>query len=113
LGVDPFSAIGLEARLRSTRFMTDRSSGWLHSWSGAIDPWHAVRVEINGGLRRQSTPVAADSTPAAGVLSNSQWLGASVDLAIGQSWYLIASGTRDGSGPDATRQIYTSLVLRF
>jgi len=116
LGLGPVSRLGLEAHARSTSFKTDRTTGWLHSWSAGADPFGIVRLEVNGGLRTQRLTTAA--VPATGLtpialLSDARWIGASVDISLGRSWYVLASGTRDGSGADLTNQLYGSLVFRF
>jgi hypothetical protein len=116
LGIDPFTPLRLETRGRSTRFRTDRATGWLHSWSAATAPFDVVRIQVNGGLRTQQStlPAAIGTTLAsAAPLPDSRWLGLSVDLSLGRSWYVLASGTRDGAGVDLTTQLYASLVYRF
>lgn len=116
LGFGPLSPVGLDGHLRSTSFRTENSTGWLHSWSAGVDPFGVVRLEVNGGLRTQRITAPPDTTvaltPVIG-LSNAQWIGASLDLSLGRSWYVLASGTRDGSGAELTNQLYCSLVFRF
>lgn len=103
-----------DARVRATRFRTDRTVGWLTAWTLGAEPFRALRLEVNGGLRSQraladSAAVLAAPAP----LADAGWFGATVDVSIGRSWYVLISGTRDGSGSDLTRQIYASLVWRF
>ena len=115
-GVDPVTPLRLEARWRSTRFQTDRTLGWLHSWSASTAPKGIVRVEVNGG-RRAHEPVAQPGAPTSfaptTVLADSRWIGFSLDVSVGRSWYVLFSGTRDGAGADAVNQIFGSLVFRF
>jgi hypothetical protein len=116
LGLGPVSPLLLDARLRSTSFRTAYSTGWLHSWSAGVDPFGVVHLEVNGGLRTQRLTAATDTTTGLAPvisLSNAQWIGASVDVGLGRSWYVLASGTRDGSGAALTNQLYCSLVFRF
>ena len=115
-GLGPLTPVGLEAHLRSTNYRTSNTTGWLHSWSAGLDPFGLVRLEVNGGLRTQrlvATIAPATSLTPSPVLSDTRWIGATVDISLGRSWYLLASGTRDGSGVDLTNQIYGSLVFRF
>jgi hypothetical protein len=106
--------VGLDAHLRSTRYETDRSTGWLHSWSVGAGPWNVAHFEVNGGLRSEQ-PIA-DST-VTGVplvpLADAKWIGFSLDVSLGRSWYLLASGTRDGANATLTNQLYMSLMYRF
>ena len=115
-GLGPLSRLRLDGHLRSTSFRTDHSTGWLHSWSAGVDPFGVVRLEVNGGLRTQRLTALPDTTtgltPFIG-LSNARWIGASTDISLGRSWYVLASGTRDGSGAELTNQLYCSLVFRF
>jgi hypothetical protein len=116
VGLDPVTRLRIEARLRSTRFQTDRTLGWLHSWSTAISPLGIAKLELSGGLRAQ-TLIAQAVTPSSvaptTVLGDSRWIGFSLDVNVGRSWYMLFSGTRDGAGADLTNQLYGSLVYRF
>ena len=115
-GLGPLSPLGFDGRLRSTSFRTANSTGWLHSWSAGVDPFGVVRLEVNGGLRTQRLTVTPDTTTGLTPfipLSNARWIGASADISLGRSWYVLASGTRDGSGAELTNQLYCSLVFRF
>ena len=80
-----------------------------------MNPLGLVRLEVDGGLRTQQLLPATSNTtfvPAVS-LTNTRWIGASVDLSLGRSWYLLASGSRDGSGVELTNQAYASVVFRF
>jgi hypothetical protein len=105
-------AVGLDAHLRSTSYRAGRAAGWLNALSLGADPLGLVRVEINGGWRNQHL-VDTTTTVAPIALPNAQWIGASVDVSLGRSWYVLFSGTRDGTGVDLTNQLYASLVYRF
>ena len=113
--MDPVTRLRLEARWRTTRFETDRTLGWLHTWSASTSPRGVVKVEINGGLRAQR--LAADATTTTSlvptVLADSRWIGFSLDMSVARSWYALLSGTRDGAGADRTNQLYASLLYRF
>jgi len=116
LGLGPISRVRFDVRGRSTSFRTDQSTGWLHAWSVGIDPLEIARLEINGGLRTQRLaggPAPATILTPITTLPDTRWIGASIDVSIGRSWYVLASGTRDGSGGDLTNQLYCSLVFRF
>ena len=114
-GIGPVSQLGIDARVRSTSFRTDRANGWLHAWSASVEPAGLVRLEINGGMRTESAAgfTSADSLSSAATLPNDRWIGGSVDLNLGRSWYALISATRDASGADLTNQFYVGLVLRF
>jgi hypothetical protein len=115
-GLGPLTPIGVESHARSTTYRTERTTGWLHSWSAAVNPFGVVRLEVNGGLRTQrliAIDTAATSLTPTVSLPDARWIGASLDLSLGRSWYLLASGTRDGNGPELTNQLYGSLVFRF
>ena len=117
LSFGPAYRLRVDARLRSTSYSTDGFTGWLHAFSAAAAPFgDDVRFELNGGLRTQRLRLG-DSTVANPGLSagnnRAQWIGASADVSLGRSWYVLLSGTRDGSGFDLTNQFYGSLVFRF
>jgi hypothetical protein len=113
--VGPFTPVGVEGRLRSTSFRTQSAAGWLHVGSVAISPVEVLRIEFEGGLRTEHLVDSIATTSAATLvpLSDAQWIGATVDISLGRWWYLLLSGTRDGSGLDQTNQVYGSLVFRF
>lgn len=116
IDVGRLSPAGIEVHLRSTSYSTDWSAGWLHALSASIDPFGgSARFELSGGLRTQHDVSPATSTSLAPVptLGNTRWIGASIDVSLGPSWYLVVTGTRDGSGLDLTNQLYTSVVFRF
>jgi hypothetical protein len=115
-GIDPTTGLGLEARARSTRFRTDRTEGWLHSWSAGTSPWDIVRLEVNGGLRSQRLVAQGPTTGTVAPftsLADTRWIGGSLDISVGRSWYILLSGTRDGTGVERVDQLYSSLVFRF
>jgi hypothetical protein len=111
----PFTQIGFEGHLRSTAFRTESATGWLHALSVAVSPIEVLRIEIDGGLRTEHLMDSIVTTSAATLvpLSDVRWIGATVDISLGRWWYLLLSGTRDGSGLDQTNQLYGSLVFRF
>jgi hypothetical protein len=111
----PFTQIGFEGHLRSTAFRTESATGWLHALSVAVSPIEVLRIEIDGGLRTEHLVDSVVTTSAATLvpLSDARWIGATVDISLGRWWYLLLSGTRDGSGLDQTNQLYGSLVFRF
>jgi hypothetical protein len=115
VGIAPVTGLGLEGHLRSTSYRTDQMGGWLHSVDVGINPLGVVRLEINGGLRTQQLLQSAAAVSAAPGISlpTTHWIGASVDVGLGASWYVVASGSRDGSGAELTNQLYGSLVYRF
>jgi hypothetical protein len=109
----PMTALGLEVHARTTRYRTDRTTGWLHSVSAGVDPFGFARLEIDGGLRTQQLLATTTSATPTILLPNARWIGASADISVGRSWYVLLSGTRDGTGPELTNQVYCSLVFRF
>ena len=113
--VGPFTPVGVEGHLRSTSFRTESATGWLHAGSVAITPVEVLRIEFEGGLRTEHLVDSIATTSAATLvpLSDARWFGATVDISLGRWWYLLLSGTRDGSGLDQTNQLYGSLVFRF
>ena len=116
LGVGPLLSKRIDMRLRSTRYRTERTTGWMHAWTAGIDPVDVIHLELNGGVRTQSVtdPAAATTifTPL-NALSDGGWFGASADLSMGRSWYVVLSGTSDRVGLDRTQVVYGSLMLRF
>jgi hypothetical protein len=116
LGVGPMLSKRIDMRLRSTRYRTERTTGWMHAWTAGVDPVDVLHLELNGGVRTQRVTDAVGSatifTPL-NALSDGSWLGASVDLSMGRSWYVLLSGTRDRIGLDRTQVLYCSLMMRF
>src|SRR5581483_12300100 len=53
LGLGPVLSQRLELRLRSTRYRTDRTAGWLHALTAGADPLDLLHVELDGGVRTQ------------------------------------------------------------
>src|SRR5262249_37921856 len=117
LSFTPALRLHVDARLRSTSYSTDAFTGWLHAFSTSATPFgDELRFELNGGLRTQKLrpSVTAAENPGLSAGGNqAQWIGASVDVSLGRSWYVLLSGTRDGTGADLTNQFYGSLVYRF
>jgi hypothetical protein len=115
-GVGPVLAKRIDLRVRSTRYRTERTTGWMHAWTAGADPVDVLHVELNGGVRTQRVTdplVSATGLTPLNALSDGSWLGASVDLSVGRSWYVLVSGTRDRVGLDRTQVVYCSLMLRF
>jgi hypothetical protein len=110
-GVSPVTSLGVEAHLRSTSYRTNQTTGWLHSCSVGVSSFGLAHIEVNGGLRTQQLVDTASTILLP--LANTRWIGASVDVSLGRSWYVIVSGSRDGSGVELTNQAYASLVFRF
>ncbi|MGZ3331419.1 MAG: hypothetical protein ACXU9O_10000 [Gemmatimonadaceae bacterium] len=116
LGIGPLLPKRIDLRLRSTRYRTERTTGWLHAWTAGADPFDVLHVELNGGVRTQRVAdplVSATGFTPLNALSDGGWLGASVDLSVGRSWYMLVSGTRDRVGLDRTQVVYCSVMLRF
>lgn len=116
LGLGPLPAKRLDLRVRSTRYRTERTTGWMHAWTAGADPFDALHFELNGGVRTQRVAdplVSATGFTPLNALSDGGWFGASVDLSVGRSWYVLVSGTRDRVGLDETHVLYCSLMLRF
>jgi hypothetical protein len=117
LSVGPSSRLSIDARLRSTSYSTDAFTGWMHAFSAGTAPFgDELRFEVNGGFRTQQLKPGVSSAANPGLsagLNQAQWFGGSVDVSLGRSWYVLLSGTRDGTGVDLTNQFYGSLVFRF
>ncbi len=113
IGLDPVSSLRLDARLRSTSFRTDMGTGWLHAWSASAQPVAIARIEVNGGLRTQQVIASSADATSVAPFGESRWLGFSADVSVSRSWYVLLSGTRDGSAGDWTNQVYASLLFRF
>jgi hypothetical protein len=110
------SPAGLEAHVRTTKYSTDWTTGWLDAWSASVDPFGVARFELNGGIRTERDVVrdtSVASLPPVPGLGGAWWIGASVDVNLGRSFYLVVSGVRDGSGTELTNQIYSSVMFRF
>ncbi len=106
LATDPLTAAALGARLRATRYVTDRGDGWLHTASVGVTPFGALRAEISGGLRTRHDPLDDPSD------SETRWVGADLDVTLARAWYLLLSATRE-SGSEASSQVYGGISWRF
>ena len=115
LGAGPYLSKRLDVRLRSTRYRTVSTTGWLHALTAGADPLTIVHVELNAGLRTQHLLDSLGVAPGVGAITipSDAWFGASADVSIGRSWYALLSMTRDNSGVDLTKVLYSSLVYRF
>ena len=115
LGAGPYLSTRLDVRLRSSRYRTASTAGWLHALTAGADPLSLLHVELNAGVRTQHLLDSLGVAAGVGAINipADAWFGASADVSIGRSWYALVSVTRDNTGVDLTNVIYSSLVYRF
>ncbi|MEP6475044.1 MAG: hypothetical protein ABJC74_15070, partial [Gemmatimonadota bacterium] len=104
-----FSPLRLFLSARSTRYTGDRAEGWLHSAVLGIPLTAALRAELNGGLRQETT-LLGFSGPSGNDL---RWGGFDLEWAIGNAWFLSGSLTREQGDAQNDTQIYGGLSYRF
>jgi hypothetical protein len=97
----------LSADARVSRYDTPSLSGWLYALRSGIELSSAVHLDLNGGLRTQTDPLA---DPASTSIS---WYGADLDLALARSWFALLSLNRENQAGGHTNQIYGALTWRF
>jgi hypothetical protein len=72
----------------------------------------ALRVELEGGTRREHDRPGTSLTSALGGTSI-RWFGINSDVSLGRSWYLLFSATRETGAWESADQGYVSLTWRF
>jgi len=106
-GLTRLTRIGAGIRLRATRYSGTLMDGELQSASVEIQPSGRFRLDVNGGMRKDLTPLGAIEP------SMLRWLGADFDVGIGPQVYLTLSTYRE-RGPDGRMmQYFGSLSYRF
>jgi hypothetical protein len=97
----------VDLRLRSTRYNSDLTEGWMHTLSGGVRPGQRLGLELFGGVRTDQGKIQGTSD------ARATWFGADMDLGVGRHWYLAISAERDERGPEQFDQVYGMLNYRF
>lgn len=106
-GLTRLTRIGAGVRLRATRYKGALLEGELQSASVEIQPSGRFRLDVNGGMRKDLTPLGGAER------STLRWLGTDFDVGIGRQVFLTLS-TYSERGPDGRMQQYFgSLSYRF
>jgi hypothetical protein len=116
-GLDRFTPLHLSLISRATwyesRPIADslatsiRNNGQIYTLRLGGDPWPAIHVDVEGGLRKDNNP--RNSPPS----STITWYGLDLDLSLARAWFLSLSGQREQSPGFATTLFYSSLTWRF
>lgn len=106
-GVNRISNLGISVWGRVTRYTNPRLDGWLYALRGGGDIAGPLHLELNGGVRKETEPLAFPTD------RSITWFGADLDLALGRSWYLLFSANREIGDPGRSDQLYTALTWRF
>jgi hypothetical protein len=106
-GLDRFTALGLSLTGRATWYHNSALDGRLYAMRIGSDPFPALRVELEGGLRNEDAPLDVPSS------RRTTWFGADLDLSLARAWFASLSAQRE-SGPDArTVLVYAGVSWRF
>jgi hypothetical protein len=116
-GVDQFTPLHLSLTGRATWYTSltspdstspgVRYSGQMYTARIGGDPWAAVHLDLDGGVRLDSNP---HNSPARSTIT---WYGLDVDVSLARAWFLSLSGQREQSPGLATTLFYSSLTWRF
>ena len=96
-------------RVRTTRYTSMHTDGWLYAGSFGLNASWRARFEANGGWRTETDPTLGAVSPTTYV----RWLGVDASIGISRSWFLILSGMRTEGGIESNDQLYASLSYRF
>ena len=107
LGAVGLTRLGLGARVRSTRYESDVTEGWLHALSVSSDLASWTRLEIHGGLRTESP---LDPAIPEGDLS---WFGLDWEACFGRHWLLSLTADRNLGADEDNDQVYATVSWRF
>lgn len=107
LGVLRISSVHLDLRSRTTRYLTPRLDGWLESLSAAMDLGSMVRLEVHGGIRRETFLLIGSED------RSLSWIGSDLDVMIGRHWYLSLAVERTSGADEDTDQAYATFCYRF
>lgn len=106
-GMDRVTPLKLSFTTRGTWYSNPTLDGQLFTMRVGADPWQALHVDLNGGLRREDNPVASAS------VRDFTWYGLDLDLSLARAWFLSFSTQRE-NGPDGnTNQFYGGVTWRF
>ncbi len=116
-GLDRFTPLHLSLTSRATWYQsrtsadslgaTLRNNGQIYTLRLGGDPWQAIHVDLEGGLRKDNNP--HNSPPS----STITWYGLDLDVSLARSWFLSLSGQREKSPGFTTTLFYSSLTWRF
>lgn len=101
------TTFGLGVSGRVTRYTNPTLDGWLYALRAGADVAGPLHLELNGGFRSETEPLASPTS------RSISWFGIDLDLALGRSWYLLISGNRENGDPGRTDQYYTAITWRF
>mgnify|MGYP001094134840 FL=1 len=107
LGAAGLTQLGLAARIRSTRYESDVTEGWLHALSVSSDLASWTRLEIHGGFRAESPlhPAIPEGDFA--------WFGLDWEAFFGRHWLLSLTADRNLGAHEDNDQYYATLSWRF
>ncbi len=116
-GLDQFTPLHLSLTSRATWYQSHtsadslgaslRNSGQIYTLRLGGDPWQAIHVDVEGGLRKDNNP---HNSPASSTIT---WYGLDLDVSLARSWFLSLSGQREKSPGFTTTLFYSSLTWRF
>ncbi len=106
-GLDRVTPLLLSMTARGTWYDNPTLQGQLYTLRIGGDPWQALHVDLNGGLRHEDNPVADPSS------RRFTWYGLDLDVSLARAWFISLSGQRE-QGPDGnTNQFYGGITWRF
>ena len=106
-GMDRVTPLHLSFTTRGTWYTNPTLDGQLYTLRVGADPWQAVHVDLNGGLRREDNPAAGTN------IRKFTWYGLDFDVSLARAWFMSFSAQRE-NGPDGnTNQFYGGLTWRF
>jgi len=116
-GLDRFTPLHLSLTSRATWYQSRTSAdslgaslknnGQIYTLRLGGDPWQAIHVDLEGGLRKDNNP--RNSPPSSSIT----WYGLDLDVSLARSWFLSLSGQREKSPGFTTNLFYSSLTWRF
>lgn len=106
-GFTSITRLAMAVRGRGTRYVNDRSNGWLGSLSWGMSPGDRLSLELNGGYRTEQVPAAGNAQ------ANSWWVGGVMDVRLARPVYLMLSASHQAGELEANEQGYLSLSYRF
>ncbi len=100
---------GLFLSARGTRYTGDQSDGTLYSGVAGLDLLRQLRLELNGGYRREQL-LLGFSGPSRNDL---WWAGADLEYGLTSAWFLQLSLVREKGDAQNDTQLYGGLSFRF
>jgi len=121
IGLDQITPLKLAVSARATWYQNqndstlnnpgaERTHGQLYSWQLGFGLAGGVRIDFNGGLRREDNPNTA-------TMQRSSWYGVDMDVSVARAWFVSLSGLQQkdpaNPGTSTTTQLYSSVTWRF